>query len=186
MVLGLEPGYPGQDDRLDKSVLAAAVAILGAGMSFLFAMVFLVFPSWISPREFAVGVRVFAASIEVLSPPAVTELAEWTSAPVQHPKAAFTTGPVSDPSDETFFAASRAPANVHVAAENRNAPVTAVDTRRSERPEREVVAGPVAEPNESAIATPRGPENPYPESGSRSGDGSGRGKGSEHSSGKHR
>jgi hypothetical protein len=53
MLLGVEPGYRGQDERLDKSVLAGALGILGGGMLFLLAMMFLFFPEWISPRVFA-------------------------------------------------------------------------------------------------------------------------------------
>lgn len=50
-----EAGYRGQDERLDKTALVAGLAVLGAGLAFLLAMVFVFFPEWIRPRAFAPG-----------------------------------------------------------------------------------------------------------------------------------
>lgn len=111
MLLGLEPGYPGQDDRLDRSILAAVVAILGAGMSFLLAMLFLIFPDWISPREFAMGVRTVVASMEVLSAPVVTDRVWAADGPIPPAQTAFTLGHLSDPSDESLIQTSRVAAD---------------------------------------------------------------------------
>lgn len=52
MLLGLEPGYRGPDERLDRGVLATALGALVGGMLFLIAMMLLVFPEWIHPRVF--------------------------------------------------------------------------------------------------------------------------------------
>lgn len=53
MLLGLEPGYRGRDERLDRRVLAAVLAMLGGGIAFLLAVVFVAFPEWIDPQAFA-------------------------------------------------------------------------------------------------------------------------------------
>lgn len=53
MLLGLAPGYRGPDERLDRGVLATALATLVGGISFLIAMMLLFFPEWIHPRVFA-------------------------------------------------------------------------------------------------------------------------------------
>lgn len=65
MLLGLEPGYPGQDEKLDKRVLAAVLGILGGGMSFLLVMMLLVFPEWISPLVFANWLRTSSVELEM-------------------------------------------------------------------------------------------------------------------------
>ena len=45
-----DPGHRTQDERLDRSVFFAGIAIIGLGMAFLIAMVLVFFPEWISPR----------------------------------------------------------------------------------------------------------------------------------------
>lgn len=78
MLLGLEPGYRGQDERLDRSALAAVLALLGGGISFLLAMTFLLFPEWISPRVFATRLHVSIGRVQPLPPPAFADVA-WAS-----------------------------------------------------------------------------------------------------------
>lgn len=62
MLLGLEPGYRGQDERLDRSALVAALALLAGGITFLLAMTFLLFPEWISARSLSTGLQASATS----------------------------------------------------------------------------------------------------------------------------
>ncbi len=93
MLLGLEPGYRGQDQRLDKSVLAAVLGILAGGMSFLLAMMLLVFPEWISPLVFANWLRTSTIQLEMAT--AGRGLEAWTGhvlIPVIDPTAATPTG----------------------------------------------------------------------------------------------
>lgn len=195
MLLGLEPGYPGQDDRLDRSILAAVLAILGAGMSFLLAMLFLIFPDWISPREFAFGVRTFVASIESLSAPIPTDRARAANGPVQQGQPAFTVGYLSDSSDENLIQAghvgavktAKGRAQPQEALVN-DASAAALDVERADRMERE--ADPVSSVNSYAAPSEPGNTSPTakaspPGNGYGSGNGpSEKGKGRGHSPGK--
>lgn len=182
MLLGLEPGYPGQDDRLDRSILAAILAILGAGMSFLLAMLFLIFPDWISPREFAIGVRTFVASMEVLSAPVVSDRAWAVNGPIQQAQTAFTVGHLSDSSDENLIQASRVAADKTAKGRAQpqealvhDATSAALDVQRTDRIERE--ADPVSSGN--SYAGPSEPSNASPTANaSPPGNGYGSGKNS--------
>ncbi len=49
----MEPGHLAQDERLDRRIFLAGIAIIGLGMAFLTAMVLVFFPEWISPRALA-------------------------------------------------------------------------------------------------------------------------------------
>lgn len=116
MLLGLEPGYRGPDDRLDRSILAGAMAILGTGMAFLVCMLFLMFPDWIKPRDFANGVRTFVARVEVLSAASVSAASMsaasvavddgWAANGARPGQVALTLGLLTDPSDEAFIPTS--------------------------------------------------------------------------------
>ena len=103
ILLGLEPGYREQDERLDRRVLAAALGILGGGMSFLLAMMLLVFPEWISPLVFANWLRTSTVELEMAT--AGSGLEAWTGhvlITVIDPPAAPPTGlalPPSPPAD---------------------------------------------------------------------------------------
>lgn len=61
MLLGQEPDYSGPDEGLDRKIFVAALGVLGGGLSFLVAMMFLFFPDWVSPRTFRTWFRVPAA-----------------------------------------------------------------------------------------------------------------------------
>jgi hypothetical protein len=178
MLLGLEPGYPGQDDRLDRSILAAVLAILGAGMSFLLATLFLVFPDWISPRDFAIGVRTFVARMEVLSSPVGTDRAWAANRPVQEGQSAFTPGPLSDPLEGNLIQASGLPVGLLAEGGVRGPQVHGngatsiqMDVRPSHSPERvagkaveslkEEIGGlePSESPSANSHAAPDGPDN---------------------------
>lgn len=52
MLLGLEPGYRGHDERLERRILSAVLALIGGGVAFLLTVTFLSFPAWVSPRSF--------------------------------------------------------------------------------------------------------------------------------------
>ena len=49
----LDVGEHAHDERLDRTVLAVALSIVGAGMAFLLAMAFVFFPEWIRVNSFA-------------------------------------------------------------------------------------------------------------------------------------
>lgn len=100
MLLGLEPGYRGQDERLDRSVLAAVLAFLGGGVSFLVAVTFLLFPEWISPRAFATLFRESTAQLQTLPPVAAVDVAWATSVGIRQVKIADSPDQSGEPAVE--------------------------------------------------------------------------------------
>lgn len=79
---------PDQHETLDKTAVLTALAVLGLGMMFLAAMLFLLFPEWIRPRAFATESSTPPISIVTLRPPAPFEegqVAPGTMSPVRRP-----------------------------------------------------------------------------------------------------
>lgn len=108
MLLGLEPGYRGRDERLDKSILAGILALLAGGMSFLLAMTFLLFPEWISPRALAARIRTSAVrGGELMRPSSVTDTGWVANRAIQQAQAAVNLRSRSEPAGEGRGEASR-------------------------------------------------------------------------------
>ena len=63
-----ESSYRDQSEALDRTILVVSLGVLGGGMSFLLAMVFLFIPEWTSPSVFAPGTSVVPARAS--APPA--------------------------------------------------------------------------------------------------------------------
>lgn len=68
-----ERPYRKQEEKLDRAVLGTALVILFLGMTLLVGMLSVVFPEWINPRAFALGVRRLTGRPAVLSPLAAVD-----------------------------------------------------------------------------------------------------------------
>lgn len=150
MLLGLEPGYRGRDDRLDKSILAGMLALLAGGMSFLLAMTFLLFPEWISPRALAARIRTSAVrGGELMPPSSVTDTGWVANRAIQQAQAAVNLRSRSEPASEGRGEASRLGAQPpEVAADGGTS--SAIEGQPPNRVEREA-GSPTADADEGAV-----------------------------------
>ncbi len=91
---------PDQHETLDKSAVLTALAVLGLGMMFLSAMLFLLFPEWIRPRAFATEASTRPISIVTLRPSASFEevrVAVVAVSPVRRPVSQWTPAVLREP-----------------------------------------------------------------------------------------
>ncbi len=112
---------PDQHETLDKTAVLTALAVLGLGMMFLSAMLFLLFPEWIRPRAFATESSTPPLSIVTLRPPAPFEEGQVAAGAVS---------PVRRPVSRGTPAVLREPARV---LSERTRPIAAADATRNLR-----------------------------------------------------
>ncbi len=112
---------PDQHETIDKTAVLTALAVLGLGMVFLSAMLFLLFPEWIHPRAFATEASTSPISILTLRSPAPFEEGQVAAGAVS---------PVRRPVSQGTPAVLREPARV---LSERTRPIAAADPTRSLR-----------------------------------------------------
>lgn len=82
-VMDQELTTPEPPEAVDKTAFLTALTVLGVGMSFLVAMMFVLFPEWIRPRAFATETSTSPGRIFTLRAPSSLEVGPVRVAPVQ-------------------------------------------------------------------------------------------------------
>ncbi len=91
---------PDRHEIVDKTTVLTALVVLGLGIVFLSAMLFLLFPEWIHPRAFATEASPSPISIVTLRPPASFEdgqVAAGAVSPLRRPVSRGTAARLREP-----------------------------------------------------------------------------------------